>query len=195
MFIPTASPSFDFYGADRPGQNLFGNCLLALDANTGSRLWHFQTTHHDLWDRDNGSPPNLLTVNHNGRDIDAVGIVTKMAYLYLFNRETGEPLFPIEEVPVDTVSTMPGEKPWPTQPIPTKPAPLPDKDLNLNILAKLRLPLHNTSKMKFKNMATNRNLRTTQSVRIVIIACGTWRRQLGRRLTQSAHQCLIRQLQ
>ncbi|MBK6478920.1 MAG: PQQ-binding-like beta-propeller repeat protein [Saprospiraceae bacterium] len=123
VFIPTASPSFDFYGADRPGQNLFGNCLLALDANTGSRLWHFQTTHHDLWDRDNGSPPNLLTVNHNGRDIDAVGIVTKMAYLYLFNRETGEPLFPIEEVPVDTVSTMPGEKPWPTQPIPTKPAP------------------------------------------------------------------------
>jgi quinoprotein glucose dehydrogenase len=123
VYIPTASPSFDFYGADRPGQNLFGNCLLALDANTGKRIWHFQTTHHDLWDRDNGSPPNLVTVHHNVKDIDAVGIVTKMAYLYLFNRETGEPLFPIEEVPVDTISTMPGEKPWPTQPIPTKPAP------------------------------------------------------------------------
>lgn len=123
VYIPTGSPSFDFYGADRPGQNLFGNCLLALDANTGKRLWHYQTTHHDLWDRDNGSPPNLLTVNHNGRQIDAVGLLTKMGYVFLFDRENGTPLFPIDEVPVDTVSTMPGEKPWPTQPIPSKPAP------------------------------------------------------------------------
>ncbi len=123
VYVPTGSPSFDFYGADRPGQNLFGNCLLALDANTGKRIWHFQTTHHDLWDRDNGSPPNLMTVHHGGKDIDAVGLVTKMGYLFLFNRETGEPLFLIEEVPVDTVSTMPGERPWPTQPIPVQPPP------------------------------------------------------------------------
>ena len=118
VYVPTASPSFDFYGADRPGQNLFANCLLALDAKTGKRIWHFQTTHHDLWDRDNGSPPNLLTVEKDGKKIDAVALVTKMGYLFVFNRETGESLFEINEVPVDSVSTMPGEKPWPTQPIP-----------------------------------------------------------------------------
>jgi quinoprotein glucose dehydrogenase len=123
IYAPTSSPSFDFYGADRPGQNLFANCLLAIDAKTGKRIWHYQTTHHDLWDRDNGSPPNLVTVNHNGKQIDAVALVTKMAYTFLFDRETGKPLFEIKEVPVSTQSTMPGEKPWPTQPIPTKPAP------------------------------------------------------------------------
>ena len=121
VFIPTASPSFDFYGADRPGQNLFANCLLALDANTGKRIWHFQTTHHDLWDRDNGSPPNLVTIHRDGKEIDAVALVTKMGFLFLFNRETGESLYGINEVAVDTVSTMPGEKPWPTQPIPVNP--------------------------------------------------------------------------
>jgi len=121
VYVPTASPSFDFYGADRPGQNLFANCLLALDAKTGKRIWHFQTTHHDLWDRDNGSPPNLVTVERDGKKIDAVALVTKMGYLFEFNRETGESLFDINEVPVDTVSSMPGEKPWPTQPIPVNP--------------------------------------------------------------------------
>jgi quinoprotein glucose dehydrogenase len=123
VYVPTASPSFDFYGADREGQNLFANCLLALDAKTGKRKWHFQTTHHDLWDRDNGSPPNLLTVKHDGKSIDAVALSTKLGYIFLFNRETGEPLFPINEIPVPTKSDMPGEKPWPTQPFPTKPEP------------------------------------------------------------------------
>jgi quinoprotein glucose dehydrogenase len=121
VFVPTASPSFDFYGADRPGKNLFANCLLALDAKTGKRIWHFQTTHHDLWDRDNGSPPNLITINRDGKKIDAVALVTKMGYLFLFDRETGESLYAVNEVPVDTVSSMPGEKPWPTQPIPDNP--------------------------------------------------------------------------
>lgn len=121
VFVPTASPSFDFYGADRPGQNLFANCLLALDAKTGKRIWHFQTTHHDLWDRDNGSPPNLVTIKRDGKDIDAVALVTKMGFLFLFDRETGKSLYGVNEVPVDTVSSMPGEKPWPTQPIPTNP--------------------------------------------------------------------------
>jgi quinoprotein glucose dehydrogenase len=121
VFVPTASPSFDFYGADRPGKNLFANCLLALDANTGKRIWHFQTTHHDLWDRDNGSPPNLVTIKRDGKEIDAVALVTKMGYLFMFDRQTGESLFKVNEIPVDTVSRMPGEKPWPTQPIPENP--------------------------------------------------------------------------
>ncbi|NIJ54726.1 outer membrane protein assembly factor BamB family protein [Dyadobacter arcticus] len=123
VYVPTASPSFDFYGADREGENLFANCLLALDAKTGKRIWHFQTTHHDLWDRDNGSPPNLVQVKHDGKLIDGVALATKMGYVFLFDRKTGKPLFPIEEVPVPTKSDMPGEKPWPTQPIPTKPGP------------------------------------------------------------------------
>jgi quinoprotein glucose dehydrogenase len=123
VYVPTASPSFDFYGADREGQNLFANCLLALDAATGKRLWHFQTTHHDLWDRDNGSPPNLVTVMHEGDSVDAVALVTKLGYVFMFDRVTGKPIFPIEEVPVPTENAMPGEKPWPTQPFPTKPEP------------------------------------------------------------------------
>lgn len=123
VYVPTASPSFDYYGADRDGQNLFANCLLALDARTGKRRWHFQTTHHDLWDRDNGSPPNLLTVKQDGKSIDVVALVTKLGYVFAFDRETGKPLFPIQEVPVPTRSEMPGEKPWPTQPFPTRPAP------------------------------------------------------------------------
>ncbi|HEV7379832.1 MAG TPA: PQQ-binding-like beta-propeller repeat protein, partial [Dyadobacter sp.] len=123
VYVPTASPSFDFYGADREGQNLFANCLLALDAKTGKRLWHFQTTHHDLWDRDNGSPPNLVQFKQKGKLVDGVALATKMGYVFVFDRKTGKPLFPIKEVPVPTKSDMPGEKPWPTQPIPTSPAP------------------------------------------------------------------------
>lgn len=120
VFVPTGSASFDFYGGDRIGENLFANCLLALNANTGERKWHFQTVHHDIWDRDLPAPPNLVRVNHNGKEIDAVAQITKSAYIFLFDRETGEPLFPIEEVPTPP-STLEGESAWPTQPIPVKP--------------------------------------------------------------------------
>lgn len=122
VFIPTGSASFDFYGGDRHGENLFANCLLALDAKTGKRIWHYQTVHHDLWDRDLPAPPNLVQVTHNGKKIDAVAQITKSSYVFLFDRETGEPLFPIEEVPVPA-SQLKGEAAWPTQPIPTKPVP------------------------------------------------------------------------
>jgi quinoprotein glucose dehydrogenase len=120
VYIPTGSPAFDFYGADRIGANLFANSLLALDAATGKRIWHFQAVHHDLWDRDLPAPPNLVTVRHNGRKRDAVAQITKSAHVFLFDRDTGEPLFPIEEVPVPA-SDVPGEEAWPTQPIPVKP--------------------------------------------------------------------------
>ena len=109
----------DFYGGDRPGQNLFANCLLALDVKTGKRLWHFQTVHHDLWDLDNVSAPQLVTVNHNGKKIDVVAHAGKTGF-YVFNRVTGQPLWPIEERPVEA-SQVPFEKSWPTQPFPTKP--------------------------------------------------------------------------
>ena len=122
VYIPTGSPTYDFYGADRHGTNLFGNCLLALDTRTGKRLWHFQTIHHDLWDLDNVSAPMLVTVRHNGRRIDAVAHAGKTGFLYVFNRVTGEPLWPIEERPVPQTG-VPGEYSHPTQPFPTKPAP------------------------------------------------------------------------
>ena len=121
-YFPTGSPTYDYYGADRIGANLFGNCLIALDARTGKRLWHFQVVHHDLWDYDLTSAPQLVTVRHNGRTIDAVSQASKQGFLYVFDRVTGDPLWPIEERPVPK-SFVPGEQAWPTQPFPTNPPP------------------------------------------------------------------------
>ncbi|GAA4396123.1 hypothetical protein GCM10023187_03870 [Nibrella viscosa] len=123
VYLGTGSPSVDFYGGARKGQNLFANCVIALNAETGKRIWHFQTVHHDLWDRDLPCPPNLITVTHNGRRIEAVAQATKDGYVFVFDRDTGKPLFPVEEVPVPTSPALPGEHPWPTQPVPAKPAP------------------------------------------------------------------------
>src|SRR5690606_35090738 len=122
VYAPLGSPTYDFYGADRKGQNLFGNSLVALDAATGKLLWHFQTIHHDLWDYDLPAPPNLVTIEREGKKIDAVAMTSKVGFLYVFNRETGEPIFPIEEREV-LPSLIPGEEAWPTQPFPLKPAP------------------------------------------------------------------------
>jgi quinoprotein glucose dehydrogenase len=122
VFLPTGSPTHDLYGGDRAGDNLFGNCLLALDARTGKRLWHFQIVHHDLWDYDNAAAPKLLTVRHNGTPIEIVAQAGKTGFLYVFERKTGKPLWPIEERPVPK-SEVPGEFSSPTQPIPTKPPP------------------------------------------------------------------------
>ena len=122
VFLGTGSPSYDFYGQDRVGKNLFGNCVVALDAKTGKHIWHFQTIHHDLWDYDLPAPPNLVTVEKDGKKIDAVAQISKVGFLYLLNRETGAPLFPIEEKPVPA-SDVPGEQAWPTQPFPSKPKP------------------------------------------------------------------------
>jgi quinoprotein glucose dehydrogenase len=121
-FFPTGSPTFDYYGADRIGMNLFSDCLIALDARTGKRLWHFQTTHHDLWDFDNNYAPQLTTIRKDGSTIDVVALANKNGFLFVFNRETGEPIWPIEERQVPK-SEMPGEETWPTQPYPTNPPP------------------------------------------------------------------------
>lgn len=123
LFAATGSPSFDHHGGERIGQNLFGNCVIAIDATTGKYIWHYQISHHDLWDYDLPSPPNLVTVKNNNKSIDAVAQITKQGFIFLFDRETGIPLFPIEEKAV-AVSKMPGEQSWPTQPFPTKPLPL-----------------------------------------------------------------------
>ena len=116
VYAPVASPSYDFYGADRHGANLFGNSILALDARTGERLWHFQVVPHDLRDLDLAAAPQLVTVNHDGREIDAVAVATKQGVLFAFDRVTGEPLWPIEDHPIPQ-SDVPGEQSWPTAPV------------------------------------------------------------------------------
>ena len=120
VYIPTGSATADFWGGDRHGQNLFANCILALDVRTGKRIWHFQTIHHDLWDLDNVSAPQLVTVRHNGQNVDVVAHAGKTGFLYVFNRVTGQPLWPIEERPVMR-GNVPNEFYSPTQPFPTKP--------------------------------------------------------------------------
>ena len=123
VYVATKTAEPDFYGGRRHGANLFANCVLALNAATGKRIWHFQIVHHDLLDKDLPCPPVLVTVTHKGKKIDAVAQGTKHGLLFVFNRETGEPLWPIEERPVPA-SDLEGEKAWPTQPFPTKPPPL-----------------------------------------------------------------------
>ena len=132
-YFPLGSPTHDMFGGDRKGANLFGNCLLALDARTGKRLWHFQTVHHDLWDYDLTTAPKLLTVRHDGATVDVVAQATKFGLLYVFNRVTGEPLWPIEERPVPK-SDVPGEESYPTQPFPTKPPPFARLKFDINDL-------------------------------------------------------------
>ena len=123
VYIPTGSAKYNFYGGHRKGDNLFGDCLIALDARTGKRLWHFQTVHHDIWDLDNNSAPQLTTIRLNGRPVDVVAMASKTGYLYVFDRVTGKPIWPIEERPVPQKTTVPGEVLSPTQPFPTAPPP------------------------------------------------------------------------
>jgi quinoprotein glucose dehydrogenase len=133
VFCPTGSASFDFWGGNRIGQNLYANCLLALDARTGQRRWHYQMVRHDLWDRDLPAPPNLLTVRHGGKNVAAVAQVTKSGHVFVFDRETGTPLFPIEERPAPS-SDLQGESAWPTQPVPVAPRPFSRQVLSVDLL-------------------------------------------------------------
>lgn len=133
VFIPLTSPSTDFYGGDRKGANLFGDSVLALDCRTGQRRWHFQTVHHNLWDYDLPSQPVLVTVRHSGKAVQAVAQATKTGFVFLLDRDTGKPLFPVEERPVPR-SPIPGEESWPTQPVPSKPPPFARQSMTLNDL-------------------------------------------------------------
>jgi quinoprotein glucose dehydrogenase len=121
-YIPLGSPTYDFYGADRAGANLFGTSIVALDARSGTRRWHFQIVHHDLWDMDPSAAPQLTTIRHRGQRRDVVVVTAKTGWLYVFDRVSGEPIWPIEERRVPK-SQMEGEQSWPTQPYPTNPPP------------------------------------------------------------------------
>ena len=123
VFLPLTSPAYDFYGGDRKGANLYGNSVVALECRTGRRRWHYQTVHHDVWDYDLPAAPVLVEVKRDGKTIPAVAQVTKTGFVFVLHRETGEPLFPVEERPVPK-SAIPGEETHPTQPYPTKPPPL-----------------------------------------------------------------------
>lgn len=129
VFAGLGSAAFDFYGGDRPGDNLFANCTVALDARTGRRVWHFQTLRHDIWDHDLPVYPNLVTVVHDGRRIDAAAQVTKTGFVFLFDRVTGKPLFEVREQPVPA-SDVPGERAAATQPVPVRPPPIAAQSLD-----------------------------------------------------------------
>ncbi|MDE3184202.1 MAG: PQQ-binding-like beta-propeller repeat protein, partial [Bacteroidota bacterium] len=136
LFAPIGSASYDFYGGKRLGNDLFANCVLALDAKTGKRIWDFQTVHHDVWDRDLPTAPVLVNIKKDGKNIDAVAQITKSGFIFLLDRKTGEPVYPVKEISVPTQSELVGEKLSPTQPIPTFPkpfarqAPITEADLN-----------------------------------------------------------------
>ncbi|HTS29491.1 MAG TPA: pyrroloquinoline quinone-dependent dehydrogenase [Bryobacteraceae bacterium] len=141
VYVPVEMPTGDFYGGNRPGDNLFSDSLVCLDARTGKRVWHFQLVHHDIWDWDIAAPPILVDINVNGKPIKAVAQVTKQAFTYVFDRVTGKPVWPIEERPVPQ-SDVPGEKTSPTQPFPTKPAAFDRQGTSLDDLIDFTPELH-----------------------------------------------------
>jgi quinoprotein glucose dehydrogenase len=141
VYVPTGSAAFDFYGANRVGDDLFANCLIALNAETGERIWHFQGVKHDLWDRDFPSPPTLVTVNRDGKQIDAVAQTSKQGFVYLFDRANGKPLFPIAYRRYPP-STVPGEVAAAEQPLPAKPAPFARQFLSEDMLTSRTAEAH-----------------------------------------------------
>ena len=151
LYVPTGSVSGDFYGGFRKGSNLFANSLVALEAATGKYLWHFQTVHHDLWDRDLPANPNLVTLHKDGKAIDAVAQITKHGYIFVFDRENGQPVFPIEEKPVPSES-LPGEEVWPTQPIPTLPEPFARQHFTEGDISDLSAATHQELLEKFRKI-------------------------------------------
>jgi quinoprotein glucose dehydrogenase len=149
VYVPTGSAATDFYGYDRLGDDLFANCLIALKADTGERIWHFQSVKHDIWDRDFPSPPSLVRVRHEGKMVDAVAQTTKSGFVYLFDRVTGKPLFPVEERKYPA-SDVPGEVASPTQPLPTKPAPFARQSLTEDQLTQRTPAIHEWALEKFR---------------------------------------------
>ncbi|HEX2663119.1 MAG TPA: PQQ-binding-like beta-propeller repeat protein, partial [Candidatus Acidoferrum sp.] len=149
VYVPTGSAAFDFYGGDRIGDDLFADCLIALDATTGKRIWHFQGVHHDLWDRDFPSPPALVAVRRQGQSIDAVAQTTKQGFVYLFDRTSGRPLFPIEGRKYPA-SSIPGEHPSITQPLPRRPAPFARQLLTEDLLTNRTPEAHQWALEQFR---------------------------------------------
>ncbi|MGL6269218.1 MAG: pyrroloquinoline quinone-dependent dehydrogenase, partial [Chitinophagaceae bacterium] len=151
VFMSLGSPTYDFYGADRIGENLYGNCVLALDAATGKHIWHYQTVHHDIWDYDLSAPPNLVKLKKDGKEIDAVAQLSKQGFVFVLDRESGKPVFSIEERAVPA-SNLPGEKAWPTQPFPTKPKAYAKQIITENDLTNFSPANHDSIRKQFRSM-------------------------------------------
>ena len=151
VYVPTGSATPDFYGGERPGANLFANSLIALDAATGRRRWHFQTVHHDIWDRDLPAAPNFVRVRRDGRTVDAVAQIAKSGFVFLFDRVSGAPLFQIEERPVPP-STLEGEQAWPTQPFPVKPAPFARQSMQASDIAEISAAAHASAAARYRTL-------------------------------------------
>ncbi|MCP4927095.1 MAG: PQQ-binding-like beta-propeller repeat protein [Gammaproteobacteria bacterium] len=155
VFLPLGSPSSDFVGVMRPGANLYGNSMVVLDADDGSLRWHYQIVHHDLWDRDLNSPPTLITLLHEGEQLDAVVQTTKQGVAYVFNRVTGEPVFPIKETRVPQ-SRVPGEQSWPTQPLPELPLPFAQQVFDKNQLTDISPEAYAFVMQRFEKMGEHK---------------------------------------
>ncbi len=152
VYVPTGSAVFDFYGGDRAGDDLFSDCELALDAETGKLLWYFQGVHHDIWDRDFPAPPSLVTVKRDGKRVDAIAQTTKQGWMFLLDRANGKPLFPVEERKVPQ-STVPGETTSPTQPIPLAPEPFTPQVVDESTLTKRSPEAHEAAVRQFRSFA------------------------------------------
>lgn len=154
IYAPTGSAVDDFYGGDRKGANLYANTLLALDANTGKLLWHFQAVHHDVLDRDFPSPPVLLSIKHNGKPVDAIAQATKQGFLFVLDRVTGKPVFPVIETPVPQ-SDVPGEETAATQPVPTLPVPYARQRLTADMLSDRTPSVHDWARARFNSFVSD----------------------------------------
>ena len=171
VFLPIGAPSYDFYGADRKGQDLFGNSLVALQASTGGLVWYFQIVHHDLWDYDMPAQPTLITVRRNGESVPAVAQVTKMGFVFIFDRVTGKPLYPVEERRVPE-SNVPGEAAWPTQPFPSKPPALVRQNLNETDITKVTPESNRYCAELFHSLET-RGMYTPYGLKQTLVMPGT----------------------
>jgi membrane-bound PQQ-dependent dehydrogenase (glucose/quinate/shikimate family) len=171
VFLPIGSPSYDFYGGDRKGQDLFANSLVALQASTGKLMWYFQMVHHDLWDYDMPAQPTLITLRRDGKSIPAVAQVTKMGFVFIFDRVTGKPLFPVEERRVPE-SSVPGEASWPTQPFPSKPPALVRQELHETDVTTVTPESHHYCAELFHSLET-RGMYTPYGLKQTLVVPGT----------------------
>jgi glucose dehydrogenase len=171
VFVAIGSPAYDFYGGDRKGANLYGDCLVALDARTGKPIWHYQFVHHDIWDYDPPAAPALVTVRRTGQEVPAVIQVTKMGLVFILDRRNGKPIFPVEERPMPP-SDVPGESSWPTQPIPLKPPPLSRSSMTANDLSNVTPESHRTCTEMFSKLE-NKGRYTPYGTKPTVVFPGT----------------------
>ncbi len=171
VFVAIGSPAYDFYGGDRKGADLFGDCLVALDARTGKPIWHYQFVHHDIWDYDPPAAPALVTVRRSGQEIPAVIQVTKMGLVFILDRRNGKPIFPVEEKPMPQ-SDVPGESSWPTQPIPQKPPPLSRSSMTSDDISNVTPESHRACTEMFSKLE-NKGRYTPYGIKATLVFPGT----------------------